>query len=62
MNAIEKFKLRIEDTAMHMEKTQTGRMLLSDGITLFWADADSLDLADGETYDNWCLLANAEPA
>ena len=61
MNAIEKFKLRIEDTAMYDLPQLVGRMLLSDGITLFWADSDSLE-TDGETYDDWCLRANAEPA
>ena len=62
MNAIKKFDLTVQEPAMYDLPQQAGRILLSDGITLFWADADSLDLADGETYDNWCLLANAEPA
>ena len=61
MNAIEKWDLKIHDPEMYDLPQQAGRILLGDGITLFWADSDSLE-TDGETYDDWCLRANAEPA
>ena len=62
MNAIKKFDLTVQEPAMYALPQQAGRILLGDGIALFWADSDILDLADGETYDTWCLCANAEPA
>ena len=61
MNAIKKFDLTVQEPEMYDLPQLVGRMLLSDGITLFWADSDSLE-TDGETYDDWCLRANAEPA
>ena len=61
MNAIKKFDLTVQEPAMYDMETQKERTLLGDGIALFWADSDSME-TDGETYDDWCLRANAEPA
>jgi hypothetical protein len=63
MNAVELYDLaEISPETMDLQPV-IGRTLLSDGVFAFWVDSECIATADqNETYEAWCLRANAESA